>query len=137
MVALLIEHSAKFRPAFIVCIYYYLFTFSGLTPPMFPIIARQHKHTACRKPLNKDTDVLSVSNHLLSSLTGSRCLSCSGKRKITLFGSRLEFVEGVIHSHAPQKVQPPISINYQVALCCCLTSVVSSHHIAKCSIMHS
>ncbi|XP_008296178.1 plexin-C1 [Stegastes partitus] len=31
----------------------------------------------------------------------------SGKRKITLMGSHLEFVEGIIHSHAPQEVRLP------------------------------
>ncbi|XP_034719215.1 plexin-C1 isoform X2 [Etheostoma cragini] len=30
----------------------------------------------------------------------------SGKRNITLMGSHLEFVEGVVHSHAPQEVRP-------------------------------
>ncbi|KAM3587782.1 uncharacterized protein V6R79_013766 [Siganus canaliculatus] len=31
----------------------------------------------------------------------------SGKRKITLTGSHLEFVESIIHSHAPWDVRPP------------------------------
>ncbi|XP_078098776.1 plexin-C1 isoform X1 [Sander vitreus] len=37
----------------------------------------------------------------------------SGKRKITLMGSHLEFVEGVMHSHAPQEVRPPRNGNNQ------------------------
>ncbi|XP_029969065.1 plexin-C1-like [Salarias fasciatus] len=37
----------------------------------------------------------------------------SGGRKITLTGSHLEFVEGVIHSRAPQEVQPPTDRNHQ------------------------
>ncbi|XP_039647716.1 plexin-C1-like [Perca fluviatilis] len=37
----------------------------------------------------------------------------SGKRKITLMGSHLEFVEGVTHSHAPQEVRPPKNRNHQ------------------------
>ncbi|XP_074481400.1 plexin-C1 isoform X2 [Sebastes fasciatus] len=37
----------------------------------------------------------------------------SGKRKITLRGSHLEFVEGVMHSHALQEVQLPRDSNYQ------------------------
>ncbi|XP_018558410.1 plexin-C1 isoform X1 [Lates calcarifer] len=37
----------------------------------------------------------------------------SGKREITLMGSHLDFVEGVTHSHAPQRVRPPGSSSYQ------------------------
>ncbi|XP_041833836.1 plexin-C1 isoform X2 [Melanotaenia boesemani] len=37
----------------------------------------------------------------------------SGKRKMTLSGAHLEFVEGVIHSHNPQKVVIPINSSYQ------------------------
>ncbi|XP_059181459.1 plexin-C1-like isoform X1 [Centropristis striata] len=37
----------------------------------------------------------------------------SGKRKITLIGSHLEFVEGVVHSHALQEVKPPRNSSYQ------------------------
>ncbi|XP_040886352.1 plexin-C1 isoform X2 [Toxotes jaculatrix] len=36
----------------------------------------------------------------------------SGKRQIILIGSHLEFVEGVTHSHAPQKVRPPRNSNF-------------------------
>ncbi|XP_023278776.1 plexin-C1-like [Seriola lalandi dorsalis] len=36
----------------------------------------------------------------------------SGKRKITLTGSRLDFVEGVTHSHAPQEVKLPGNSSY-------------------------
>ncbi|KAM7366942.1 hypothetical protein PAMP_014874 [Pampus punctatissimus] len=38
----------------------------------------------------------------------------SGKRKITLIGSQLEFVEGVIHRHALKEVRLPLKINSQV-----------------------
>ncbi|XP_061570384.1 plexin-C1-like [Cololabis saira] len=38
----------------------------------------------------------------------------SGKRKMTVMGSHLEFVEGVTHSHAPQQVRPPINSSSQV-----------------------
>ncbi|XP_026182128.1 plexin-C1 isoform X2 [Mastacembelus armatus] len=31
----------------------------------------------------------------------------SGKRRITVMGSHLEFVEGLVHGHAPQQVSPP------------------------------
>lgn len=31
-------------------------------------------------------------------------VSCSGKRKIKVQGSQLEFVEGVVHDHAPQTI---------------------------------
>ncbi|XP_061570601.1 plexin-C1-like [Cololabis saira] len=37
----------------------------------------------------------------------------SGRRKMTLMGSHLESVEGVIHSHAPQQVRPPINSSSQ------------------------
>ncbi|XP_070847708.1 plexin-C1 [Chaetodon trifascialis] len=37
----------------------------------------------------------------------------SGMRKITLFGSHLEFVEGVIHNHALQDVRLPTNSSYQ------------------------
>ncbi|XP_040002696.1 plexin-C1 isoform X2 [Xiphias gladius] len=37
----------------------------------------------------------------------------SGKRKITLMGSHLDFVEGVTHSHAPQEVRLPGNSNCQ------------------------
>ncbi|AWO97816.1 putative plexin-C1-like [Scophthalmus maximus] len=37
----------------------------------------------------------------------------SGKRKLTLMGSHLDFVEGVTHSHAPQEVRLPENKNYQ------------------------
>ncbi|XP_041834106.1 plexin-C1-like [Melanotaenia boesemani] len=37
----------------------------------------------------------------------------SGKRKMTLSGAHLEFVEGVIHSHNPQKVVIPRNSSYQ------------------------
>ncbi|XP_037616408.1 plexin-C1 [Sebastes umbrosus] len=37
----------------------------------------------------------------------------SGKRKMTLMGSHMEFVEGVLHSHAPKEVQLPGDSNYQ------------------------
>ncbi|XP_030576389.1 plexin-C1 [Archocentrus centrarchus] len=37
----------------------------------------------------------------------------SGKRKITLIGRHLEFVEGVLHSHAMQDVRLPRDINAQ------------------------
>ncbi|XP_056223176.1 plexin-C1-like [Seriola aureovittata] len=37
----------------------------------------------------------------------------SGKRKITLMGSHLEFVERVTHSHAPQEVRLPRNSNFQ------------------------
>ncbi|XP_042366924.1 plexin-C1 isoform X2 [Plectropomus leopardus] len=37
----------------------------------------------------------------------------SGERKIKLMGSHLEFVEGVLHSHAPQEVRPPCNSSNQ------------------------
>ncbi|XP_073337242.1 plexin-C1-like [Pagrus major] len=37
----------------------------------------------------------------------------SGKRKITLMGSHLEFVEGVVHSHGLQEVRPPRHSDFQ------------------------
>lgn len=37
----------------------------------------------------------------------------SGKRKLTLMGFHMEFVEGVIHSHAPQDVRLPSNSSYQ------------------------
>ncbi|KAL7370502.1 hypothetical protein ABVT39_002608 [Epinephelus coioides] len=37
----------------------------------------------------------------------------SGKRKITLMGSYLEFVEGVMHSHAQQEIITPRNSSYQ------------------------
>uniref|UniRef100_A0A3P8U4N1 Plexin C1 n=1 Tax=Amphiprion percula TaxID=161767 RepID=A0A3P8U4N1_AMPPE len=37
----------------------------------------------------------------------------SGKRKITLMGSHLEFVEEVVHSHALQEVRLPTNSSYQ------------------------
>ncbi|XP_035536930.1 plexin-C1-like [Morone saxatilis] len=37
----------------------------------------------------------------------------SGKRRITLTGSHLEFVEGVVHSHALQEVRPPRNHTHQ------------------------
>ncbi|XP_070784822.1 plexin-C1 [Enoplosus armatus] len=37
----------------------------------------------------------------------------SGKRKITLTGSHLEFVDGIIHGHTLQEVRPPRNGNYQ------------------------
>lgn len=43
-------------------------------------------------------------------------VSFSGKRKITLIGSHLDFVEGVIHSHARQEVRLPRNSNFQVGL---------------------
>ncbi|XP_071358919.1 plexin-C1-like isoform X2 [Trachinotus anak] len=41
------------------------------------------------------------------------CTWFSGKRKITLIGSHLEFVEGVTHSHALQEVKLPRNNNFQ------------------------
>ncbi|KAM9334613.1 plexin-C1 [Symphorus nematophorus] len=38
----------------------------------------------------------------------------SGKRKITLMGSHMDFVEGVTHSHAPHDVRPPKNNSYQI-----------------------
>ncbi|XP_029969062.1 plexin-C1 isoform X2 [Salarias fasciatus] len=40
----------------------------------------------------------------------------SGGRKITVSGSHLEFVEGVIHSLVPQEVQPPTDRNHQLQI---------------------
>ncbi|XP_008296173.1 plexin-C1 [Stegastes partitus] len=40
----------------------------------------------------------------------------SGKRKITLMGSHLEFVEGIVHSHAPQEVRLPTDSSNEVRL---------------------
>ncbi|XP_054481059.1 plexin-C1-like [Anoplopoma fimbria] len=37
----------------------------------------------------------------------------SGKRKVTVMGSHVEFVEGVMHSHALREVRAPRNINYQ------------------------
>ncbi|KAK9525497.1 hypothetical protein VZT92_016195 [Zoarces viviparus] len=37
----------------------------------------------------------------------------SGKRKITLTGSHLDFVEGVMHNHILQEVSPPRNTNHQ------------------------
>ncbi|KAM8740467.1 plexin-C1-like [Acanthopagrus schlegelii] len=37
----------------------------------------------------------------------------SGKREITVTGSHLDFVEGVVHNHAPDEVRSPKSINSQ------------------------
>ncbi|CAN9508149.1 unnamed protein product [Ophioblennius macclurei] len=37
----------------------------------------------------------------------------SGGRKITLKGSHLELVEGVVHSFAPHEIQPPITSNHE------------------------
>ncbi|XP_044042985.1 plexin-C1 isoform X2 [Siniperca chuatsi] len=60
-----------------------------------------------------------LSGHNLSDVTRVRiqadldCTPQDGKRKVTLMGSHLEFVEGVIHSHAPQEVRLPRSCNYQ------------------------
>lgn len=125
MVALLAQHSANFRPV-IFCSYLCSTTTNVSDHSQ---TNKQHagnlkiKTSGCHSlsvyhhmRLWLQVSALSVSNLLSSSLTGSRSVSCSGKRKITLIGSRLEFVEGVIHSHAPQKVQPPININYQVTL---------------------
>ncbi|KAF0029429.1 hypothetical protein F2P81_018534 [Scophthalmus maximus] len=41
------------------------------------------------------------------------CTPRDGKRKLTLMGSHLDFVEGVTHSHAPQEVRLPENKNYQ------------------------
>ncbi|KAG7234838.1 hypothetical protein INR49_003919 [Caranx melampygus] len=54
----------------------------------------------------------------LSHVTRVRILteSCSprdGKRRITLTGSHLDFVDGVTHSHAPQEIKPPGNSNYE------------------------
>ncbi|XP_022625867.1 plexin-C1-like [Seriola dumerili] len=59
-----------------------------------------------------------LSGHNLNDVTRVRiqtddCSPRDGKRKITLMGIHLEFVERVTHSHAPQEVQTSQNSNFQ------------------------
>lgn len=68
----------------------------------FTITLSYHYHH--KKMLSLVSNLCSIS----SSLIGCCSVSCSGKRKLTVTGSHLEFVEGIVHEHKQTDVRPPI-----------------------------